>query len=399
MSGKNERHSWYATALLSSGHFFSDFYANFLPVLLPLIMPKLGMSLTMSGLLVMVLSFTSNVFQPFFGYLMDKKNLNWLLLFVVPGSAVFICSTGLAETKTALFILVALSGVAVSIFHPLGSSLIGKVAGGSRLGVSVSLFVAGGNLGFALAPIIIVSFTQSYGLTALPLLMIPSFILAALYYISKLYKPRLRVVPGDRRAPNLARLIRQPELIRLNVAMGMRAWTHVAWTTFLPALLVLNGRDATYAGFMLTVFLSGSVAGGLLGGYFTDRIGLKKVIVVSLALGVIPTCLFFIDPENTAASLLWLFLSGAGLQAASPGSLIWAQKLLPRNQGMASGMMLGLSFGFGGVGAALTGALADFIGLSASLLLTAAPLALAALVTWTIPDPKERTRSGAFLNN
>ena len=113
MMKQNSRHSWYAVTLLSTGHFFSDFYANFLPALLPIIMPKLDLSLTMSGLLVMILSFTSNVLQPFFGYIMDKKSLNWLLLFTVPGSAIFICLTGLADTKIALFALVTLSGLAV----------------------------------------------------------------------------------------------------------------------------------------------------------------------------------------------------------------------------------------------------------------------------------------------
>lgn len=380
------RHSWYAVTLLTTGHFFSDFYANFLPALLPIVMPKLGLSLTMSGLLVMILSFTSNVLQPFFGYIMDKRSLNWLLLLTIPGGAIFICLTGLADTKTMLFVLVTLSGLAVSIFHPLGTSLISKAANTSKLGLSISIFVAGGNLGFALAPVIIVYFTENYGLSALPLLIIPSLILSVALYHSGLSKPSLRSVTVTKNLSNLTKFSEQIDLIKLNIAMGLRAWTHVSVTTFLPVLLVSQGHSATFAGIMLTIFLIGAALGGLYGGYLSDRLGCKKVIIASLALGILPTYLFLSSLEITWWTWIVLFLCGAGLQGSAPSSLVWAQRLLPNNAGMASGMMLGLSFGLGGIGAAITGALADSITLATSLLLTTIPLALAALITVTIPE-------------
>lgn len=380
------RHSWYAVTLLTTGHFFSDFYANFLPALLPIVMPKLGLSLTMSGLLVMILSFTSNVLQPFFGYIMDKKSLNWLLLLTIPGGAIFICLTGLADTKTMLFVLVTLSGLAVSIFHPLGTSLISKVTNTSKLGLSISIFVAGGNLGFALAPVIIVYFTENYGLSALPLLIIPSLILSVALYQSGLSKPSLRSITATKNLSNLTKFSEQIDLIKLNIAMGLRAWTHVSVTTFLPVLLVSQGHSATFAGIMLTIFLIGAALGGLYGGYLSDRLGCKKVIIASLALGILPTYLFLSSLEITWWTWIVLFLCGAGLQGSAPSSLVWAQRLLPNNAGMASGMMLGLSFGLGGIGAAITGTLADSITLATSLLLTTIPLALAALITVTIPE-------------
>ncbi|MBP2631822.1 MAG: fsr 2 [Firmicutes bacterium] len=380
------RHSWYAVTLLTTGHFFSDFYANFLPALLPIVMPKLGLSLTMSGLLVMILSFTSNVLQPFFGYIMDKKSLNWLLLLTIPGGAIFICLTGLADTKTMLFALVTLSGLAVSIFHPLGTSLISKVTNTSKLGLSISIFVAGGNLGFAFAPVIIVYFTENYGLSALPLLIIPSLVLSVALYQSGLSKPSPRLVTTKKSLSNLTKFSEQIDLIKLNIAMGLRAWTHVSVTTFLPVLLVSQGHSATFAGIMLTIFLIGAALGGLYGGYISDRLGCKKVIIASLALGILPTYLFLSSLEINWWTWIVLFLCGAGLQGSAPSSLVWAQRLLPNNAGMASGMMLGLSFGLGGIGAAITGALADSITLATSLLLTTIPLALAALITITIPE-------------
>ncbi len=45
---------------LCAGHYTVDYYNNFLPVLLPFIMVKLDMSLTMCGILVMVLAFVAS---------------------------------------------------------------------------------------------------------------------------------------------------------------------------------------------------------------------------------------------------------------------------------------------------------------------------------------------------
>ena len=54
---------------LCAGHYTVDYYNNFLPVLLPFIMVKLDMSLTMCGILVMVLAFVASSIQPFVGYM------------------------------------------------------------------------------------------------------------------------------------------------------------------------------------------------------------------------------------------------------------------------------------------------------------------------------------------
>ena len=108
------RHT-YHTLLLASGHLLNDFYCNFLPILLPLLTLRLDLSLTMSGLLVMLLSATANVLQPFLGYLMDKYNLNRLLLLAIPFGAVCICSAGYIKNTPMLFLAVGLSGIATAI--------------------------------------------------------------------------------------------------------------------------------------------------------------------------------------------------------------------------------------------------------------------------------------------
>lgn len=386
-------HKYHLILLLAGGHLLNDFYCNFLPVLLPLIMPKLDMSITMSGLLIMVMSITSNVLQPVFGYYMDKHDLSRLLVPAIPFGALFICSIGFVESKYLLFLVIALTGLSVSAFHPLGSSLVSKAADSKSIGFALSLYVAGGNIGFACAPIVIVSFTQNTSLDFLPVLIIPSLFISIAYYCSKLTHFSTNPEQPAKQNENsfsVLSLLSNSAILRLNAAMGLRAWTHTAISTFLPLLLIQHGLSPLLAGSMLTFFLVGAACGGLLGGALGDRFGHKRIVILFLLAGVLPAGYFFTHPEPALSSLCALFICGASLQGPQPSSLLWAQRLLPNNAGMASGMMMGLSFGLGSAGTALSAALADHIGLDMALALTALPVFLAAVTAFYTPFPVEK---------
>jgi FSR family fosmidomycin resistance protein-like MFS transporter len=122
--------------------------------------------------------------------------------------------------------------------------------------------------------------------------------------------------------------------------------------------LALTGRA-------LFVFLFFGALGGMLGGHLSDRVGRQQVIVASL-LGF---------PSLMAAALLlqgparWVFLAAAGmaLMASFSVTVVFAQELLPRHLGLASGLTLGLAFGTGGLGVGVSGLMADLYGLHASV--------------------------------
>ena len=341
------------TWLLSTGHFLNDFYCNFLPILLPIIMPKLGISLTVSGLLVMVLSITSNMMQPVFGYVMARRNLSRILIPVIPFGAICICSIGLISTKFMLFVIIAFTGLSVSAFHPLGSTLVAKTAPSERQGRSMSYYIAGGNLGYALAPIIVIAFLDRFSMTELPWLMVPGFLFAFICLRSGLTDFPTVAEQAKGKVFHLREVFHNAAILRLNIAMGLRCCTHVSMSTLLPLLLVSHGYSGILSGTLLTLFLVGCTVGGLIGGYLGDRIAHKRIIIVALALAIFPTVYFYLHPGTEPLSLVALFLTGALLLAPQPSSLVWAQRAMPGSEGMASGMMLGFSFGLGSLGTAI----------------------------------------------
>jgi FSR family fosmidomycin resistance protein-like MFS transporter len=373
------------------GHFFNDFYCNFLPILLPILIPKLGLSLTLSGALVMVMSLSANVLQPVFGYFMDKYNFNKIMPLIIPFGAVFICLTNWASNFIVLAVLIGLSGLAVSTFHPMGAGLVSKVAPDGKISTCISIFVAGGSFGFALAPILLVYFMQMYSLDYLPILIIPAIILGILMYSSGLSKARfVNEQVAKNMHFNLAQILQNKPLMLLNISMGLRAWLFTALVTFLPLWAIEKGCDNTLSGWILTIYLCGSVIGGLIGGALNDKIGYKKVILWALIFTLIPTMYFLFAQQIDILMYIALFVGGGLVMAANPGAIVWGQDLLPDNPGMASGMMLGLSFGLGGFGTMLTGSLAESYGLTMALALTAILLVISIVLVYLTPEKRRQ---------
>lgn len=383
--------SYLQVILLAMGHFFNDFYCNFLPILLPILIPKLGLSLTLSGALVMVMSLSANVLQPVFGYFMDKYNFNKIMPLIIPFGAVFICLTNWASNFIILAVLIGLSGLAVSTFHPMGAGLVSKVAPDGKISTCISIFVAGGSFGFALAPILLVYFMQMYSLDYLPILIIPAIILGVLMYSSGLSKARfVNEQVAKNMHFNLAQILQNKPLMLLNISMGLRAWLFTALVTFLPLWAIEKGCDNTLSGWILTIYLCGSVIGGLIGGALNDKIGYKKVILWALIFTLIPTMYFLFAQQIDILMYIALFVGGGLVMAANPGAIVWGQDLLPDNPGMASGMMLGLSFGLGGFGTMLTDSLAESYGLTMALALTAILLVISIVLVYLTPEKRRQ---------
>jgi FSR family fosmidomycin resistance protein-like MFS transporter len=107
----------------------------------------------------------------------------------------------------------------------------------------------------------------------------------------------------------------------------------------------------------LFVFLASVAIGTIVGGPIGDRIGRKQVILCSI-LGVLPFALA-LPHVGLAATVLLTVPIGLLLASAFPAIVVYGQELMPNRIGTVSGLMFGLAFGFGGLGAALLGNLAD----------------------------------------
>jgi len=392
----SSRNKFFQASLLTAGHFFNDFYANYLPGLLPALIPLFGLSITMSGLLVMVYAMTSSVLQPVFGYFMDRSNPTWLILLTLPGSAIFIALAGLMPNMHMLFLCVAIAGLMSAVFHPLATGLLGRVIPEHRKGLAMSLFVGGGNFGGAVSPAIVIMFLLHGGMSSLIWLALPGILLTFAYYRQGIHQLQLSGVVTNTAAvespASPTPWYRSPAIINLNLVMSLRSWMQVALSTLLPLWLANRGFSPVLAGTLLTVFLAGGATGGLLGGWLGDRFGHKRLVLVSMIACLPALYVFLSSSELTWFSWVLIVLVGAALQGTLPSSIVWAQGLMPDNAAMASGMMLGLSFGMGGLGTAITAAAADIVGLDTAMLWTLLPFFLAIPLVMTVPMARKKVK-------
>ena len=374
--------------LLVAGHIVVDATQNILPVLLPLVKVTFALSYTQVGLVAALLSLTSSLTQPIFGWLTDRWRTDWLLPAGVAWTALFMGSTGIAPSYPLLLLAVGLAGLGTAAYHPKASVGVAAAAG-IRKGAAMSLFSAGGNLGFAIGPILGAFLLARFAAPGTLGLLVPGALLTAALLTVR--GPRLSPPPIPREDRGSKGGVPVLAITLLILAVSLRSWTYQATITFLPFLLVNDRQPAVAPSVALFLYLFCGALGGLLGGTISDRWGRQAILVGTLILYA-PLMLAFQATDGRLALLL-LALSGAALLGSFSVAIVYAQELLPARVGLASGLTLGFAFGAGGIGAGVTGALIDAVGLewgmaSVSVLPLGAALACLPLRDRRVPAPE-----------
>jgi len=370
--------------LLALGHLVIDTNQGSLPALLPYLKAVLGLTYTATGVIVLMASVTSSLIQPLFGFLADKTSRRWLLPLSVFLSSIGIALSGVAPSYYALLALVMVSGFGVAAYHPEGYRTATQVAG-DRKATGVSIFSTGGNIGIAVGPPLITLLLVSFGLPGTLGMLLPGLLVTVLLVtvLPGLSRPLPARAQGATLAPKT--MVKGMSLLILVVAI--RSWTQLGFTTYMPFyyLEVLKG-DPRMVGTLLAVFLGAGAAGTLVAGPISDRVGHRRYMV----------SVFFLTPPLAVAFLLvsglWTFVLlaalGFVLVSTFTVSVVLGQAYMPRNLGMASGLIVGFAIGAGGVGATALGWVADHWGLPSALWISALTPILGCAVSLTLPEPR-----------
>lgn len=143
--------------LVSGGHFMSHYFSTVLPPLFPFLHTDLGVSYTMLGLLLSAKNLASGFLQLPAGIMVDKYGAKALLFtgFAVMLACFFLVSVTSSFWLIAAFILIA--GIGNAVFHPADYSILNGSIHESRIGRSFSAHTFSGNLGDALAPVVVLT--------------------------------------------------------------------------------------------------------------------------------------------------------------------------------------------------------------------------------------------------
>jgi MFS transporter, FSR family, fosmidomycin resistance protein len=346
--------------VLALGHLVVDANQGALPALLPFLRVAHGLSYTGAGMLILAGNLASSMIQPVFGYFTDRRARRWILPIGVLLSGFGLALTGVARGFPTLLGLFALLSLGNAAYHPEGFKATASLSGG-RKATALSWFSLGGNIGFALGPPVVAAIVTELGLYGSLGMSLPA-VLAALVLAAVL--PGLNtaavVAPAHASMPSVPAMKRA--MFVLMVVVMLRSWVQLGFVTYMPFYYVDYLKEApSLVGMLLFVFLGCGALGTILAGPLADRIGARPLILGAFMLSVPLAVLFLLTRGGTALFVLGLF--GAVLTSTFPMTVVLAQEYMPRNAGLASGLVVGFAIGTGGLGVGALGWMADRFGL------------------------------------
>ncbi len=371
-----ERFQTDRVSTIAAGHVVHDTYTSFLPPLLPAFIANLALSRTEAGVLTVFMQAPS-LLQPVIGHLADRLSLRYLVILAPAITGVMMSLLGLASSYAVLALLLAAAGLSSAGFHAVAPAMTGRLSGRS-LGRGLGFWMVGGEIGRALGPIVIVTAFLHLKPRDTPYLMLAGLLASVLLYI-RLRDVRVHTPESKPGLPWRAALRRmRPIMVPLVGIVVVRGFMMAALTIFLPTFLTDEGASLWLAGAALTVLETTGVAGALLGGWTSDRLGRRPVMLTCLLTA--PGFMFVFLGVGGWAQFVVLLVLGIALLGVAPVALALVQESFPENRALASGLYLSMSFVVRSVAVVALGVVGDVFGLglafagSAVLMLVGVPL-------------------------
>ncbi len=360
----------------------NDMYPSFLPALLPLFIANLGLSKTEAGLLSLIRQAPS-LAQPAMGHLADRFNLRSVLVLTPAATAVMFSLLGVAPSYAALAVLLILGGTSTVAFHAIAPALAGALAGSRNMGRGMGLWILGGELGFTLGPLMLVSVVDRFGPRATPWLMVFGM-LGSVGLFLRLRDIPQRTVQSAHGLPwrqALSQLHRV--LLPLLGVSATRAFAQAALGSYLPTFLSERGASLWLAGASLTVYQAAGSAGVLVGGSLSDRLGRRAIMLGSTSLT--PLLLLVFLRLDGAGQFLILLALGFVAVAFDPVAMALVQESGAQNPALATSLYLALMFLMRSLATVALGALADQVGLHRAFAASAAIFLLGTPLLFLLP--------------
>jgi FSR family fosmidomycin resistance protein-like MFS transporter len=336
--------------LWGTAHAVDDLYQGLVPAVVPYFVLDRGYGYVAATGLTLAAALGASIPQPLFGLLVDRRRLDWFAPAGVALAGLGLGLAGLAGPYPLVLALVFLSGLGVAMFHPAAGKGAREAAGDSATGMSI--FAAGGSVGFFLAPVLATPALMAMGVGATALFIPPAvliaFVMLRKHTRAKAAPPQVRT-GTDRWGPFA--VLTAIEVVRSILWVGIITFIELYWIRHL-------GAGHAVAGTALAGFMLGSVIGTLLGGRLADRFGAIAITRLGGVLIIPLLVLLRITPGEYAPLVLALAV-GVAINIPFAVLVKLAQDYLPTRPGTAAGVTLGLAMSVGGLFAPVFGLIAE----------------------------------------
>ena len=345
-------------------HLLNDSIQAIVTASYPMLKTEFSLSFTQIGWIAMIYQLTASLLQPWIGLYTDKHPKPYLLPMGMVMTFMGIGLMSVAPSFNVLLVSAAMIGVGSSTFHP-EASRIARMASGGKFGTAQSAFQVGGNTGSAIGPLLAAAIIIPYGQHSIGWFMLSAALAVWVLWrvtqwsLKHSASKKVSITPIHQRM-NRSQIIRALGIIGI---LMFAKFIYIAsisnyFTFYLIERFQLSVQNSQL---FLFAFLGAVTVGTFVGGPVGDKIGRKAVVWVSF-LGAAPFALM-LPYVGLFWTAVFVMMVGLIMSSAFSALVVYAQEVLPGRVGMVAGIMFGLMFGIGGLGAAGIGHLADSHGI------------------------------------
>jgi MFS transporter, FSR family, fosmidomycin resistance protein len=383
------RRSFQEVWVVSIGHALTHWYPATFYLLLPLIGAELGLSYSQIGSILTcqyAAGAISNVPGGIFVDTVGRKGLLMALSLFWIGFPYFMM--GFSHAYWTMLGCATLLGIGNNLWHPTAIPWLANRFP-ERKGLVMSFHSMGGNVGDALAPLVVGAMLAVFSWRDVVLMnVIPGIVMSALIllYIGRLYKADKSAGPAAKkpvamtsaeRMKSIAALLTNRAVVTLSIGSTFRTMTQSALLTFLPVYLARDmGYSPLWIGACMFALQAAGFAAAPIAGHLSDTMGRRQVVASSMSM----TALVLLAMIFAGGTIWFLFAVRAVLQA-------WLLDATPPGLG---GSAIGILFGAQAAGAAVgpicAGVLADHFGIMAAFYFLAGTIIVANLMIFVTPS-------------
>jgi MFS transporter, FSR family, fosmidomycin resistance protein len=275
-------------SLVGFSHGVSHFYHFMFPPLFPYLMREFGLSFTQVGSTMMVFFVISGVGQALAGFAVDRFGALRVLcagMLLLGSSALLLAVAG---SYPMLLVAAAVAGLGNCVFHPADFTLLNRRVSTSRLGHAFSVHGLSGSLGWAAAPVLVLTIAETSGwrAAAVGASLVGFLALAFLVANRRLLAVEALSAAEAGKAKGGSFAFLSQGVVWMSFLFFMLAvMAFGALQNFAPPVLERTyGVTLALATTGLTAYLLGSAGGTAAGGFFASR-GEHQDRLIALALG------------------------------------------------------------------------------------------------------------------
>lgn len=348
--------------LVGLAHGISHFFHMILAPLFPWLKEAFQLSYAELGILMSAFFVVSGIGQALAGFVVDRIGARAVLFFGISCLALSAALLAIAPNYAVLMLGSMLAGLGNSVFHPADYTILNKCVTTQRLSHAFSVHGISGNLGWAAAPVFLVSLANLFNwrIALMAAAALPLVVLVILVSYRHLLhtdpKPHSMVNQANAGHPagehSLFHFMRLPAvwmcfLFFFMISMGIGGIQSFSPTALREVYgLSLAWATAAYTAYMLTSAV-GMIWGGFIAAKTTDH---DRTITVAFSFSAIIALLLSTGWVSPMMAVVLMGAVGLGAGIAGPSRDLLIRAASPKNATgrvygvVYSGLDIGLAF-------------------------------------------------------